>query len=96
MSNFRFRINVETETPGLDKAQEELKQLKHVMDLIENDKVSIKLNDEQVARVRGEIERLELSIREAQGDSTKFAEVYSRSMREAQSSTRLTEAEVRQ
>lgn len=96
MSNFRFRINVETATPGLDKAQEELKQLKHVMSLIENDKVSIKLNDEQVTRVRGEINRLEHSIREAQGDATKFSEVYSRSMREAQSSTRLTEAEVRQ
>lgn len=96
MSNFRFRINVETATPGLDKAQEELKQLKHVMNLIENDKVSIKLNDEQVARVRGEINRLEHSIREAQGDATKFSEVYSRSMREAQSSTKLTEAEVRQ
>lgn len=96
MSNFRFRINVETATPGLDKAKEELKQLKHVMDLIENDKVSIKLSDEQVTRVRGEIDRLELSIREAQGDSVKFSEVYSRSMREAQSSTKLTEAEVRQ
>lgn len=96
MSNFRFRIDVETATPGLDKAQEELKQLKHVMNLIENDKVSIKLNDEQVARVRGEIDRLELSIREAQGDSVKFSEVYSRSMREAQSSTKLTEAEVHQ
>ena len=96
MSNFRFRINVETATPGLDKAQEELTQLKHVMSLIENDKVSIKLNDEQVARVRGEINRLENSIREAQGDATKFSEVYSRSMREAQSSTKLTEAEVRQ
>jgi len=94
MSNFQFRINIHTETPGLDVAKQELQQLKMLMNHIEQDKLDVKFNDAEITRAKNQIALLESAIQETGRDTHRFGEIYNRTMRDAQQDTRITEQDV--
>lgn len=96
MANFRFDIDINARSTGVDQAKAELQQLKLIMNQIEQDPTSIHIDSDTVEAAKRRIRLLEESLREAEEEGRDLGEVLERNMRQAQLATQRTTREVEQ